>query len=165
MKIVEQEVTLKDILMEIKFVRDNMVTKEEAKNFVVKEDLIPIMEKLEEHSRQIGRLEKRMDSLENRMDSLEKRMDNLENRMDNLEKRVDSLEIRMDDLENSVNCLEKRVYSLENNVVKLEKEVQKTNKVVAEIKFGVNGLAEDIAMLDERTRMLVIYKNKKQPIL
>ena len=33
---------------------------------------------LTEHTRQLGRIEKRMDSLETRMDSLEKRMDRVE---------------------------------------------------------------------------------------
>ena len=32
---------------------------------------------------------------------------------------------------------------------------------ISELKFVMNGLADDIGMLDERTRSLVVYKKKK----
>ena len=86
-------------------------------------DLRRVEQRLDGVEQRLGKLELRFDALELRFDALERRFDGLERRFDGLERRFDGLEQRFDGLEQRLDGLEQRFDGLEQRFDGLDRKV------------------------------------------
>lgn len=76
----QTEIILQNILLEIKNIKSNMVTKDEAKNFATKDDFEEIKKELKQHTKDIKKMKKDISEIKFVINGLAEDIGMLDNR-------------------------------------------------------------------------------------
>jgi flagellar capping protein FliD len=104
---------------------------------VIREELSPVV--------------KRLDTIENRFDTMDTRLDSIETRLDTMDTRLETIETRLDTMDTRLETIETRLDTIEDEQQQIKQAVLETNATVKRIEVIQDQQHRIIELLSTRS--------------